>query len=816
MRKSLYIAFSTIAGIILSFGLAATTEDIAQAQCPTTTPTPASFTNGTLDSEIDYEDGIEYVGNAFAGDLRLERIAGSFQPSGTPPGTTLFPTTRVFVSAAAADFNGDGETDVIAAESTGNLVLFLNRSQSNLAAATDWNDLTYVLAPDFVESTTTFLPAPTYSNVMLAAADFDGDGDQDFVRLDANTLSPYGPGALTLFLNDGSVDGSGNPGFNFGLSALLPVSPPFFGTMNFRGKGQNMAVADFDGDRMLDLIIGSSTGGAGGSIHIFRNTCSPVSPLPAPPTQPQCSAPFFQFTYAGDMLTNMGLGAGSVVPSFAYEDFTGDGIRDLIAGANACCTAPDGLRMYKGSPFGGVTTTYENISFPGGAAFVLGTDISMDGAIDLVVGTDADSGYAGGQAFYYMNSRSPTRPFTTATTLLSATGAPEPDWNLGLAFNYDNDQDNGLPNNSPDLLFADDDDVTGFHLYSNRIDNKYVECGMVESKTLDLASLTPPLDTVDMQITAAKVKFGLVPNGGYIKNVWMTNEPIPVWQEASDCGASPTDYEYCVRFSGLMSGRDVRWRMDMCSDPTQTQTPEVDSVDVTLDYIPSDEFYRGGTVVHDGVVYIPGFSQPSQEGRLYAVDADFGTSHWEAGDQLQTMAATDRNIYTTVNGNDTSDFNTGGTDMNAFLFTPGATTRIGALSWKRGIAAPQWGFNPPTVLFGRFLGALLESTPAVVGRPGLPPWAAADTSEQTAITAFTTTYQSRMPIVMVGSLGGMLHAFRNDTTNISDSENGKEAWAFVPREVLYGMEYDFEANAGTSPDPPFEIDYYVDGSPTAA
>jgi type IV pilus assembly protein PilY1 len=76
-------------------------------------------------------------------------------------------------------------------------------------------------------------------------------------------------------------------------------------------------------------------------------------------------------------------------------------------------------------------------------------------------------------------------------------------------------------------------------------------------------------------------------------------------------------------------------------------------------------------------------------------------------------------------------------------------------------------------------------------------------------SAFRTAQANRTPIVYVAANDGMLHAFKAGTS-ISDTEGGKEAWAFMPSMVLpnlYKLASENYANNHS---------FYVDGTPTAA
>jgi type IV pilus assembly protein PilY1 len=69
-----------------------------------------------------------------------------------------------------------------------------------------------------------------------------------------------------------------------------------------------------------------------------------------------------------------------------------------------------------------------------------------------------------------------------------------------------------------------------------------------------------------------------------------------------------------------------------------------------------------------------------------------------------------------------------------------------------------------------------------------------------------TTYQERVPLLVVGSNDGMLHGFNADVT--AEGNGGDELFAYVPSAIM-GNLYEL-----TSPD--YEHRYYVDGTPRVA
>lgn len=75
--------------------------------------------------------------------------------------------------------------------------------------------------------------------------------------------------------------------------------------------------------------------------------------------------------------------------------------------------------------------------------------------------------------------------------------------------------------------------------------------------------------------------------------------------------------------------------------------------------------------------------------------------------------------------------------------------------------------------------------------------------------SFRSNQGSRIPMVYVAANDGMLHAFKAGTS-VTDTEGGKEAWAFIPTMVLPNLYKLADENYAT------QHQFYVDGTPTAA
>jgi len=152
--------------------------------------------------------------------------AAAAQPGGSCSSTTLVPNvpavatyfpdaTHRSATAVAADFNGDGITDLVVTGDTGDWILFGTTSGRLISRP----------LPDSLRA------------VSAAVADFNGDGKPDLATADQSTIS------IRLSNGDGTfaadrlfVHGDGND----------PITA--------------IAAADFNGDGKIDLLVASGNG----------------------------------------------------------------------------------------------------------------------------------------------------------------------------------------------------------------------------------------------------------------------------------------------------------------------------------------------------------------------------------------------------------------------------------------------------------------------------------------------------------------------------------------------------------------------------
>jgi len=192
---------------------------------------------------------------------------------------------------------------------------------------------------------------------------------------------------------------------------------------------------------------------------------------------------------------------------------------------------------------------------------------------------------------------------------------------------------------------------------------------------------------------------------------------------------------------------------------------------------------------------LPGFGMKLQAVRTYkpVVDAtksvgykfvSDGTKLWVAS----APAAASRNIYTTMADGTMIAFTT----ANAATLAP-YLMKVAAPASATNIAAASSLID---YIRNQPLGAIVDSTPAIMDPPSLDPPPDADYPQ------FVSDNENRRSMIWVGANDGMLHAI--------DSRLGKEVWAFIPFNLLPKL---MTLKSGQ---PVGDFRYFVDGSPKIA
>ena len=737
------------------------------APCPESAP-PTSHGGAELEGFAD-ERGEGVVFDDAASHLELHREGGNFRGQITA-------LQDEFNAAVAGDFNNNGWPDMVVGSSTSSFIRFYaNRTYEN--PEPNWSDPDDIREPKFIREHD--IEPPGGSNgqhTYLAAGDFNQNGNLDFFYY---RNQQGGEGHAHLLMQRIYL-GNGDGTFQAPYDATENAAD--FGYMNWTST--NSVVTDWNGNGWPDILFGTKLGTSDdtGAVLVFLNDCPDVATSPPTP----CSRnPRFkpQTVMTGLNLGNRGANA------IQFADFTHNGIKDLLLGSPSY----HGIRLYPGLEGGGFEEDYQVIDSIGAVSLFLVADFNLNGRVDFVYSTDNwNYGHnIGGRTFYYENDGTST-PFSSGATMEIESPAYVNDLDTGVVFDYDQD-----PDGTPDFLVADGNHSGTFFIFANRVLEEYVECGEVASGILDLGGL----EDEEMVITAGRLRPQMSLPPGTSIDFYMANQTPPNWTKASPCPDRPG--EYCASFDEP-AGTDLQWRAVMCSDDSRTRSPALSGVEISYDYALARIHYRAGVVVHDGVAYAAGFSQPGSRGHLFALDAAVTTTYWDAGERLDDRPDADRRIYTaTTDGKTQLEMSAGHADDELLV----QTLRVADPDKARDVI--EWARSPRFGLRGeRRLGSIETSTPAVLSPPSRPVWyPTLSPDERSGVDDFIARHRDRPVLVLVGSRSGMLHAFRSRPNAIAAPDSGEEAWAFVPARIASRLEADMTSG---------QVSAYPDGSPTLA
>jgi len=274
----------------------------------------------------------------------------------------LFPTSAPPYSMTAADFNGDGTTDLAMVSGTGDLMILLGRGDGDFEPAQE----------------TSIGDESNY----LVAADFNGDGRMDLAVA-------FEDGFFSIFLGGG--DGT------FTLHDQYPVGDtPYF-------HPRFLAVADLNLDGVPDLMVGSTAPKVSVFLGKGDGTLQPEALFDAGGGATVLTAVDFNLDGFPDLAVAtadnqeaailFGHGNGEFDPPVSLGgepggtfvcsgDFDRDGKPDLAV------LGPIGVRMsiLLGDGTGGIRDRTVT-SFPRSLEWLIPADFNGDGALDLATGT---------------------------------------------------------------------------------------------------------------------------------------------------------------------------------------------------------------------------------------------------------------------------------------------------------------------------------------------------------------------------------------------------------------------------------------------
>ena len=197
------------------------------------------------------------------------------------------------------------------------------------------------------------------------------------------------------------------------------------------------------------------------------------------------------------------------------------------------------------------------------------------------------------------------------------------------------------------------------------------------------------------------------------------------------------------------------------------------------DYATAPPSTATGTV-HGTASFLASTDYPGWEGHLRAVDMAEGRLLWDAADTLvsgsaaepSANAALERRIYTWNPGDDNEMVRVvpgSAATLDAICGGCGVTERVvDFIRGNDGVIPADADEGSPRP---KLLGAIVNSTPAIVGPPSL--WRQNQLHEH---SSFERDYESRHTLVWVGTSDGMVRAF--------DIIDGAEVLALVPPDLI--------------------------------
>lgn len=299
-----------------------------------------------------------------------------------------FTPFEVSLAVAVADFNGDGQPDVLdgrtlhqamAPGESGSLNLYLHNAGAGTGYAAPTAtaagieplylasaDLNGDLLPDVVAASTDDGKLFVYLNQAATPGSFAAP-----VQLDS-------PGASQVAIGD--LNGDGKPDLvsaDFGVSIFLqdPATPGAFlaPTGLSSGGASWVAIGDLNGDGLPDLVVTDATG-----VHVYFHSATATSATFLPPVTVFTQTPNRAFIAANYV---------------AIADVDGDGKNDLvITDPGPYGPAPPTVNVLIQNPAAvGTFLAPLSYSLPNGrvAQSIVVSDLNGDGALDLIVGDDA-------------------------------------------------------------------------------------------------------------------------------------------------------------------------------------------------------------------------------------------------------------------------------------------------------------------------------------------------------------------------------------------------------------------------------------------
>ncbi len=339
------------------------------------------------------------------------------------------------------------------------------------------------------------------------------------------------------------------------------------------------------------------------------------------------------------------------------------------------------------------------------------------------------------------------------------------------------------------------------------------------------------------------------------------------WHLVTFPQSSPWDTTIDLLQLGI-AGSDLRWKANFVTDVEGCQ-PLLTSLNLGYEALQHGNYQYTEVIPVANALFRGMFETPSTQWvvtgndrsprghltmtRLYDPDtgADGRVALWDAGAGLATRDPNGRAVYFNNAGVATAFSTATGAPLYAQVLPAGVRgSKLnglyvydldgnGVVNDSDAAVIVQWtrGWESANVHRAWPLGAIVHSTPAVLGPPGHPWWVdgtATPANEKSAMNSFSTANAARRTTAIVGAADGMLHAFDaglfqygdDPSTGVVETRgyfakngagrdygDGHELWAYVPPSLIANVKNNLPALAAYQPD--LNPRATVDGSITA-
>jgi hypothetical protein len=352
---------------------------------------------GILGSSVEYHKNLSMENYGECDHLEFElknRCWGYFSENDNTNGITLYDTCPENVpdpeksvrhagsTVLALDLDGDGAKDLLLGDlSYNNLVMLMNGGTPDQAVMVNYDSL----YPQDIPVDLTVFPAAFH-------VDVNNDMVKDLLVAPNNPVRSENKNNIWLYHNDGT---DVVPGFEYQTNRFLQED------MIDLGEGARPVFFDYDGDSLLDLVMGNygyfiSDGIYDSKLALYRNTGDASNPV---------------FSWITDDFSSLSsLSLNGVYPAFG--DLTGDGVPEMIIGDEQGRLFLFSDQSAEGEPANFILEApyYKSIDV-GDAAMPQIVDVDRDGKNDLLIGE------RGGTIDYFRNIGTPAEPeFSTSPT----------------------------------------------------------------------------------------------------------------------------------------------------------------------------------------------------------------------------------------------------------------------------------------------------------------------------------------------------------------------------------------------------------------